>query len=316
MFLLALSDNYISNKYDATLLNLNKSYYKNQTITILRQWILSSTCSALRFLSISGSVASLLMALTITINRFLTIKYPFDIWLRFTYKRAAIACLAIWSYSLLCGIAVVIIAQATIPLGGKDRNWYSRLCMVDHLDITIAVVFAAFIALNSVIGYLIVTMLYIAILRSIRNVRFTNNKIDSQVHIHSNCHQQDKNTASYRELGVTLTSLIAGTNIFLWLPTTVVVILYAANIPNIGNKKVFAGIGTFITLLFPCNAFINPVILLTSIVIAYYNKRKKRLWQIECRNNQHRSFKNVITSRAESNQVTNVVNPCITNVGG
>ncbi|EDV22415.1 putative glycoprotein hormone G-protein coupled receptor [Trichoplax sp. H2] len=248
--------------------NESKTIYVNRSIVgeQLKIWNHSFLCQFLRFLTISGSTISVWMTLMIAIDRFVLIVYPLKMNWKFTLRRTIWICRLIWLYGCGCGLLAVILAKLTSHK--RTNSWYSRLCIIDNLDNDLVIAFAAFLSVNSLLIYIVVSVLLFI---SLYHVRKSPVRIKSQV---------NNRTRSYiRKIGaetsLVITSIIVVTNIFCWLPTTAISLLYALGVTKIG-KVMFGPYGTWITLLFPVNGFLNPIVFIVLIHLRYF-KRKKSL---------------------------------------
>lgn len=269
--LLASSDAYYRRIYSSyNITNLTYNIYPH--VIDLYQWKLQPACYVLRFLTTTASVASVNIALIITIDRFIMISFPHQRYKRFTLKRASIAVLFVWIYAICGGVLAILLAKFTIPDHNTFTTWYSSLCILDSLQNTYVIMLTAFIGISNVVVYSIICLIYAIIICKTRNYRLTvtANRHNQHHLTHQSQYRIHKLNNVY--LGVVINGLIIFTNIICWLPSAITTILYSVGYEELSYDS-FAFRGIMTALLYSINGLINPIIF---IVLASLMTRKRR----------------------------------------
>ncbi|EDV22417.1 Relaxin receptor 2 [Trichoplax sp. H2] len=267
------SDGYKGTNHNSTLYSHNQSdtaSRKNASIIspLANQWISSPLCLILRFLTVTGPIASALTTFMITVDRFFIVVYPLKVSLKLNLSRALKCCCGIWSLSIICGIATCIIATYTVQGTFNDVSWYNRLCIIDDASNGYVLPYVVFLGLGIFLTYISIAIIYIITLAKIHNINAQNK--------HNRLLIGTKRSDNL-ELGVIITGLIVAAGVLSWMPAGISSALFAARlIPY--HQEIVSNFATITTLIMSANCLVNPIIfiILSRRIKSTRNKRKQR----------------------------------------
>ncbi|RDD40974.1 G-protein coupled receptor GRL101-like protein [Trichoplax sp. H2] len=271
---LAGSDAYYRQIYvSRNITNLTHNIYPD--VIDLFQWRLQPACYVLRFLTTTASIASVNIALIITIDRFILIIFPYQPDKRFTLKRASFAVVIIWIYSISCGILAILLAKFTVPHHNTFTTWYSSLCILDSLQNKYVIFMTAYIGISNVVIYSLICTIYMIIIAKTRSYRST---IAANRQQNNGTHQSQYRIHKLNNIyvGVVINGLIIITNITCWLPSAITTILYSVGYDKLSREN-FAFRGIMTALLYSTNGLINPIIFLAMSTLMTRKRRSNRI---------------------------------------
>ncbi|CAD5122991.1 DgyrCDS11383 [Dimorphilus gyrociliatus] len=197
------------------------------------RWQDGPGCQAAGFLAVLAANVSTSALVLLTIERWYTIAYAVRLTKRISLKRAAIAMLLAWIYS---------VSIATLPLSGVSTYGKTSVCLPMDVSNSQAQIYVFILLLLQIIGFIIIATAYIDIFRRARGGQASGSPVDAKV--------------AKRMAPLVLTDLVCV------VPVAFLGLTAAAGYPLVDVSQSKVVVVTF----FPLNACANPLIyaLLTS----------------------------------------------------
>ncbi|XP_071493891.1 G-protein coupled receptor GRL101-like [Diadema antillarum] len=253
---LALSDLFMG-MYMITIAAAD-SFYRGRYAQHAEEWTNSIICKAAGLLSVLSSEASVLLVMLISVDRFLSVVFPFETRLHLKATSARILTISAWSFSLLLSLVPALPVPYFDGFYGK-----SSVCLALPLTSNRAAGWeysiAVFIGTNF-ICFMLTFFCYFAIYISVRR---SHRRVKDMGAV---------NTQMMKEQIVMTTkmALVVGTDFACWMPIIIMGILASSNVVEI-PADIYAWTAVFIL---PLNSALNPYLYTLSAVLQRRRKSK------------------------------------------